>query len=64
MRKLLMLSVALSSPFLLTACATSGPATDGGCKIFKPITNSVRDTEPTRRAVVAHNKVYGAICKG
>ena len=63
MRKLLNLFVMLSSPFLLTACATSGPASDGSCKIFKPISNSQKDTEQTRREVIGHNRVYGAICK-
>lgn len=48
---------------LLTSCTTFTPATDGSCKIFKPISNSTKDTLQTRREVIAHNKVYGAICK-
>ena len=35
---------------------------DSGCRSFKPIGWSKADTEPTKRAVVAHNKVYDAIC--
>ena len=54
----------LCSPLLLAACGTLTPATDGSCKIFRPISNSTNDTVQTRREVVAHNKEYGAICKG
>jgi hypothetical protein len=43
-------------------CASFQPSSDGSCKIFRPISNSQKDTEQTRREVVAHNKVYGAIC--
>ena len=63
MPKLLKRFAVLSLVLPLTACGTLGPATEGGCQIFKPISNSVHDTLPTRRDVVAHNKVYGAICK-
>lgn len=63
MPKLLKPLAALSLTLPLTACGTLGPATDGSCQIFKPISNSTRDTEKTRREVVAHNKVYGEICK-
>jgi hypothetical protein len=63
MPKLLKPLAALSLVFLLTGCATNGLVTDGSCKIFKPISNSAKDTEQTRREVVSHNKVYGAICK-
>lgn len=54
---------ALCSLSLLTSCTTFTPVTDGSCKIFKPISNSTKDTTQTRREVIAHNKVYGAICK-
>lgn len=64
MRKKLKTFATLCSPLLLTACGTLTPVTDGSCKIFRPITNSKADTIQTRREVVAHNKVYGAICKG
>ena len=37
-------------------------AVDSGCRSFKPIGWSKADTEPTKRAVVAHNKVFDAIC--
>jgi hypothetical protein len=55
---------ALLTAFLLSGCGTSGLVTDGSCKIFKPISSSTRDTTQTRREVVAHNRVYGAVCKG
>ena len=48
---------------VLPGCATFTPATDGSCQIFKPISNSTKDTERTRREVIGHNRVYGAICK-
>ena len=64
MRRKLMLSATLCSLSLLSGCGTLGPATDGSCKVFKPISNSTKDTTQTRREVIAHNKVYGAICKG
>jgi hypothetical protein len=63
MRKLLTPCATLFPLLLLTGCAITGHATDGSCKIFKPITNSTKDTTPTRREVIAHNKVFGAICK-
>lgn len=51
----------------IVSCVCCGCGTpqiiDGSCSVFKPISNSTRDTEKTRREVVAHNKVYGAICK-
>ena len=64
MRRKLMLSAALCSLSLLTGCATSSPATDGSCRVFKPISNSTKDTTQTRREVIAHNKVFSSICKG
>jgi len=63
MQKLLKPLAALSLTLPLTACGTSTVGTDGSCQIFKPITWSRADTAPTRKEVVAHNKVYGAICK-
>ena len=61
---------ARSKPFLLTGLliATAGISgcssvpVDSGCRSFKPIGWSKADTEPTKRAVVAHNKVFDAIC--
>jgi hypothetical protein len=61
---------ARSKPFLLTGLliATVGISgcssvpVDSGCRSFKPIGWSKADTEPTKRAVVAHNKVFDAIC--
>lgn len=53
---------------ILISCLFGGCSTvqtvDGSCKVFRPISNSSKDTVQTRREVVAHNKVYGAICKG
>ena len=63
MPKLLTLSALLLSLSLATGCATTTPVTDGSCKIFKPLSNSTKDTEQTRRDVIGHNRVYGAICK-
>lgn len=56
---------ALLSGFLLTACATDTlgtKITDTSCKSFRPISSSKKDTEQTRREVIAHNKVYDTIC--
>jgi hypothetical protein len=53
---------ALLTAFLLTGCATDTLVTDSACRSFKPISNSKRDTEQTRREVVAHNKVFDTIC--
>ncbi len=64
MRKKLKMFAALFSLSLLTGCATSTQGTDGSCKVFRPISNSSKDTVQTRREVIAHNRVYGAICKG
>lgn len=64
MPKLPMTFAVLFLPFLLTGCAINSVATDGSCQVFRPISNSQKDTEQTRREVIAHNKVYGAICKG
>ena len=64
MRKKLMTCAALFSLSLLTGCATGTQGIDGSCRVFKPISNSSKDTSQTRREVIAHNKVYGAICKG
>ena len=64
MKKKLLPFAALCSLSLLTGCATSGPAIDGSCRVFKPISNSTQDTAQTRREVIAHNKVFTSICKG
>ncbi len=64
MRKKLMSCAALLPLFLLSGCGTLTQGIDGSCRVFRPISNSSKDTVQTRREVVAHNKVYGAICKG
>lgn len=61
-RKLTRLAL-LFSPFLMTGCATGISATDSGCKSFRPISASVKDTTSTKRQVVAHNRAFDAICK-
>jgi hypothetical protein len=55
----------LFSPFLLTGCGTvtSGISFDSGCQSFKPINGSTKDTTQTKRQIVAHNKVYDALCE-
>ena len=63
MQNLLTLSALALSLLALPGCSTLSPVTDGSCQIFKPISNSTRDTEQTRREVIGHNRVYGAICK-
>ena len=58
--KLMILPVLAMS---LSACATRGPATvTAECRIFRPITSSVRDTEQTRREVTGHNRAGQAAC--
>ena len=47
---------------LLTGCGTHGLVIDGSCQVFKPISNSTKDTVQTRREVIAHNKVFKNIC--
>lgn len=55
--------IALLPLLLLTACATVGPATTSGeCHLFKPITTSVKDTQPTKQQVFAHNAVGSKEC--
>jgi len=49
--------------FPLCGCGTT-QIVDGSCRVFKPISNSTQDTAQTRREVIAHNRVFGAICKG
>lgn len=47
----------------LAACKTAGPATvTGECRVFRPITSSVRDTDQTRREVTGHNRAGQAAC--
>ena len=59
----LTLPAGLLSAFLLTGCATAIPEiADSSCKSFKPISSSKLDTEPTRRQIIAHNKVFDTIC--
>lgn len=62
LRKLTTCAV-LCSLSLLSGCGTSGLVIDGSCQVFRPISNSSKDTLQTRKEVIAHNKVYGAICK-
>jgi len=53
----------LLSAYLLTGCATAIPEiADSSCKSFKPISSSKADTEPTKRQIIAHNKVFDTIC--
>ncbi len=48
---------------LLAGCATATPEiADSACRSFKPISSSKNDTEPTRRQVIAHNKVFDVVC--
>ncbi len=49
----------------MLSAATSGCGSvpvDSGCKSFGPITWSSKNTDPTKKQVVAHNKAYLAIC--
>lgn len=57
------LLASLSALSLLSGCGTLTAGTDSGCKSFKAITWSKKDTPQTKREVVAHNKAYDAICK-
>ena len=56
-------SIALVS-LLLTACATSGPATDG-CEWTRYILVGRQDvlTEDTARQILAHNETREQICR-
>jgi hypothetical protein len=36
--------------------------TDSGCKSFKPIAMSKKDTDDTKRQVIGHNRAFDAIC--
>lgn len=48
---------------LPAACATSGPATvEGECRIFAPLSSSVRDTAETRAGIIGHNRAGKAAC--
>jgi hypothetical protein len=61
---------ALSKIFLITSLMISTAAIEGcsslpvdsSCRSFAPITWSRKDTVPTQRQVIAHNKAYLAIC--
>ena len=54
---------AMLSAFLFSGCAINTPEiADSSCKSFKPISLSKQDTEPTKRQVVAHNRVYDTLC--
>ena len=62
MRKKLMLPAALLTSSLLMGCSTSTLVTDSGCKSFKPIAMSKKDTDDTKRQIVGHNRAFDAIC--
>lgn len=48
----------------MTACGTSGPATDSACLTFKPILVSRSDvlTDGTARAILTHNEAGERAC--
>lgn len=62
MRKKLMPPAALLMLSLLTACGTNTNVTDSGCRSFRPIAMSKKDTDDTKRQVVGHNRAFDAIC--
>ena len=53
---------ALCSLFPLAGCATNTAVIDGSCQVFRPISNSSKDTLQTRKEVIAHNKVFKTVC--
>lgn len=63
LKKLPKLGVLLTL-FPIAGCATSTFVTDAklSCKTFKPIHASNKDTTPTKREIVEHNRSYDAIC--
>lgn len=59
--KLMPLALLLSAPLMLTACQTTvGAGTE--CRIFRPISWSIKDTAPTQRQVKSHNAAGSAAC--
>lgn len=59
MRAIIGIALAITAVEL---CGCSSVPVDSGCKSFAPIRWSTKDTEPTKRAVIAHNRVYDALC--
>jgi hypothetical protein len=55
-------ALAVLSTIFVGGCATTDIA-DSGCKSFKPITWSRKDTPQTQKEIVGHNRAYDAICK-
>lgn len=53
----------LCAALLVGGCASTATITDSSCRSFKPIRASVKDTTETKRQVVAHNRVYDALCR-
>ena len=62
MHKKLMTFAALLASCPLGACATNTAVIDGSCQVFRPISNSSKDTLQTRKEVIAHNKVFKTVC--
>ena len=60
--RLLLLALLLSAAPILAGCQTmtAGAATE--CRIFRPITWSRQDTDPTVRQVKSHNAAGKAAC--
>lgn len=61
---LLKLFVASALVTLISACSTTrGPATvEAECRIFGPLSSSVKDTKQTRLGILTHNKIGMAAC--
>lgn len=54
--------IAFAVPIVVSGCSSQSLIADSSCKSFRPISSSKKDTEQTRREVVAHNKVFDTIC--
>jgi hypothetical protein len=65
-----MLGLMLGCGMLATGCATTTdtvaiePGADTFCRIARPITWSVSDTDQTIREVKEHNAAYDRLCRG
>jgi hypothetical protein len=65
-----MLGLTLGFAMLATGCATTTgsaaiePGADTFCRIARPITWSVSDTDATVREVKEHNAAYVRLCGG